>query len=287
MEDRRLYSPKMVREILEKHNFKLSKSLGQNFLVDGNIVRSIIEKGGITEKDFILEIGPGIGTLTEELSIKAKYVVGIELDEALLPILKETLRERKNVEIIHGDILKIDLEELFHKEFKGESIKIVANLPYYITTPIIGRLLEEELNIQGIIVMIQKEVARRIIAKPNSKDYGALSIFVQYYTDPEIILNVPRSVFLPKPKVDSSVIRLNLKNQKMEVENKEIFFKVVRSAFNQRRKTIQNSLSSKELNISKEKIKEILTLCNIDPQKRAENLTAEDFAKISSLFPPV
>ena len=287
MEDRRLYSPKMVRDILEKHNFKLSKSLGQNFLIDGNIVRSIVEKGGITEKDFILEIGPGIGTLTEELSIKAKYVVGIELDEALLPILKETLRERKNVEIIHGDILKIDLEELFHKEFKGESIKIVPNLPYYITTPIIGRLLEEELNIQGIIVMIQKEVARRMIAKPNSKDYGALSIFVQYYTDPEIILNVPRSVFLPKPKVDSSVIRLNLKNQKMKVENKEIFFKVVRSAFNQRRKTIQNSLSSKELNISKEKIKEILTLCNIDPQKRAENLTAEDFAKISSLFPPI
>ncbi len=265
MEDRRLYSPKMVRDILEKHNFKLSKSLGQNFLIDGNIVRSIVEKGGITEKDFILEIGPGIGTLTEELSIKAKYVVGIELDEGLLPILKETLRERKNVEIIHG----------------------VANLPYYITTPIIGRLLEEELNIQGIIVMIQKEVARRMIAKPNSKDYGALSIFVQYYTDPEIILNVPRSVFLPKPKVDSSVIRLNLKNQKMKVENKEIFFKVVRSAFNQRRKTIQNSLSSKELNISKEKIKEILTLCNIDPQKRAENLTAEDFAKISSLFPPI
>ncbi|MBW4828414.1 MAG: 16S rRNA (adenine(1518)-N(6)/adenine(1519)-N(6))-dimethyltransferase RsmA [Clostridiaceae bacterium] len=285
MDRKRLYSPSYVKEIIDKYNFRFSKSLGQNFLIDGNIVRKICEEGEVSKEDDILEIGPGIGTLTEELSYKANKVVAVELDKSLIPILDETLDGCNNVEIVPGDILKIDLPKLFHEKFESENIKIVANLPYYITTPIIGRLLEEELDIDSILVMVQSEVAERMKASPGTKDYGSLSVFVQYYTEPEIVLSVPKNAFMPRPNVDSAVIKLKIRKEKIELENRETFFKVVKAAFSQRRKTILNSLSS-GLKTDKATIRAILEKADIDPKLRAENLTIEDFSKISAILPP-
>lgn len=285
MDKKRLYSPSYVKEIIDKYNFRFSKSLGQNFLIDGNIVRKICEEGEVSKEDDILEIGPGIGTLTEELSYKANKVVAVELDKSLFPILDETLAGCNNVEIVPGDILKIDLPKLFSEKFESENIKIVANLPYYITTPIIGRLLEEELDIDSILVMVQSEVAERMKASPGTKDYGSLSVFVQYYTDPEIVLSVPKTAFMPRPNVDSAVIKLKIRKEKIELEDRETFFKVVKAAFSQRRKTILNSLSS-GLKTDKATIRAILEKVDIDPKLRAENLTIEDFSKISAILPP-
>lgn len=285
MDKKRLYSPSYVKEIIDKYNFRFSKGLGQNFLIDGNIVRKICEEGEISKEDDILEIGPGIGTLTEELSYKANKVVAVELDKSLFPILDETLAGCNNVEIVPGDILKIDLSKLFSEKFESENIKIVANLPYYITTPIIGRLLEEELDIDSILVMVQSEVAERMKASPGTKDYGSLSVFVQYYTDPEIVLSVPKTAFMPRPNVDSAVIKLKIRKEKIELKDREIFFKVVKAAFSQRRKTILNSLSS-GLKTDKATIRAILEKADIDPKLRAENLTIEDFSKISAILPP-
>lgn len=285
MDKKRLYSPSYVKEIIDKYNFRFSKGLGQNFLIDGNIVRKICEEGEISKEDDILEIGPGIGTLTEELSYKANKVVAVELDKSLFPILDETLAGCNNVEIVPGDILKIDLPKLFSEKFESENIKIVANLPYYITTPIIGRLLEEELDIDSILVMVQSEVAERMKASPGTKDYGSLSVFVQYYTDPEIVLSVPKTTFMPRPNVDSAVIKLKIRKEKIELKDREIFFKVVKAAFFQRRKTILNSLSS-GLKTDKATIRAILEKVDIDPKLRAENLTIEDFSKISAILPP-
>ena len=236
MDKKRLYSPSYVKEIIDKYNFRFSKGLGQNFLIDGNIVRKICEEGEVSKEDDILEIGPGIGTLTEELSYKANKVVAVELDKSLFPILDETLAGCNNVEIVPGDILKIDLPKLFSEKFESENIKIVANLPYYITTPIIGRLLEEELDIDSILVMVQSEVAERMKASPGTKDYGSLSVFVQYYTDPEIVLSVPKTAFIPRPNVDSAVIKLKIRKEKIELEDRDTFFKVVKAAFSQREK---------------------------------------------------
>ncbi|MSS43541.1 16S rRNA (adenine(1518)-N(6)/adenine(1519)-N(6))-dimethyltransferase RsmA [Anaerosalibacter bizertensis] len=285
MDKKRLYSPSYVKEIIDKYNFRFSKSLGQNFLIDGNIVRKICEEGEVSKEDDILEIGPGIGTLTEELSYKANKVVAVELDKSLFPILDETLAGCNNVEIVPGDILKIDLPKLFSEKFESENIKIVANLPYYITTPIIARLLEEELDIDSILVMVQSEVAERMKASPGTKDYGSLSVFVQYYTDPEIVLSVPKTAFMPRPNVDSAVIKLKIRKEKIELKDREIFFKVVKAAFSQRRKTILNSLSS-GLKTDKATIRAILEKVDIDPKLRAENLTIEDFSKISAILPP-
>lgn len=285
MDKKRLYSPSYVKEIIDKYNFRFSKSLGQNFLIDGNIVRKICEEGEVSKEDDILEIGPGIGTLTEELSYKANKVVAVELDKSLFPILDETLAGCNNVEIVPGDILKIDLPKLFSEKFESENIKIVANLPYYITTPIIGRLLEEELDIDSILVMVQSEVAERMKASPGTKDYGSLSVFVQYYTDPEIVLSVPKTAFMPRPNVDSAVIKLKIRKEKIELKDRETFFKVVKAAFSQRRKTILNSLSS-GLKTDKATIRAILEKADIDPKLRAENLTIEDFSKISAILPP-
>ena len=285
MDKKRLYSPSYVKEIIDKYNFRFSKGLGQNFLIDGNIVRKICEEGEVSKEDDILEIGPGIGTLTEELSYKANKVVAVELDKSLFPILDETLAGCNNVEIVPGDILKIDLSKLFSEKFESENIKIVANLPYYITTPIIGRLLEEELDIDSILVMVQSEVAERMKASPGTKDYGSLSVFVQYYTDPEIVLSVPKTAFIPRPNVDSAVIKLKIRKEKIELKDRETFFKVVKAAFSQRRKTILNSLSS-GLKTDKATIRAILEKADIDPKLRAENLTIEDFSKISAILPP-
>ncbi|MCR2044230.1 16S rRNA (adenine(1518)-N(6)/adenine(1519)-N(6))-dimethyltransferase RsmA [Anaerosalibacter massiliensis] len=285
MDKKKLYSPSYIREIMSKYNFKFSKSLGQNFLIDGNILRKICEEGQVSKKDDILEIGPGIGTLTEELSSRANKVVAVELDKALIPILDETLKDCYNVEIVSGDILKIDLPKLFKEKFKNENIKVVANLPYYITTPIIGKLLEDELDIDSILVMVQYEVAERMKASPGTKDYGSLSVFVQYYTEPEIIFSVPKTAFMPSPNVDSAVIELKIRKEKLELENRERFFKVVKAAFSQRRKTILNSLSS-GLKIEKDIIRDTLDKSGIDSKLRAENLTIEEFSKISAILPP-
>lgn len=286
MENKRLYSPSHVKEVLGRHGFKFSKSLGQNFLIDGNIVRKIVSESNITKDDYVLEIGPGMGTLTEELALNAKRVIGVELDKTLLPILDETLGKHDNVEIIYGDILDIDIESLIKEKFEGGPIKVVANLPYYVTTPIIGKLIEQNLNLESITVMVQKEVADRMASGPGSKVYGSLSVFVNFYCHPEIVVKVPKTVFMPQPKIDSSVIKLNLKKELPDID-KDKFFKVVKAGFSKRRKTILNALSSYGFNIEKEDIKLALESVNISPNERAEKLSLEEFIKISKALPPL
>ncbi|MBU5255481.1 16S rRNA (adenine(1518)-N(6)/adenine(1519)-N(6))-dimethyltransferase RsmA [Tissierella praeacuta] len=286
MEDKRLYSPKYIKEILERHGFKFSKSLGQNFLIDGNIVRKIVENGNITSEDYVIEIGPGMGTLTEELALKAKKVLAIEIDNTLIPILEETIGKYNNVEIIHGDILKIDLQKIIEERLDGGPVKVVANLPYYVTTPIIAKLIEDNLNLESIIVMVQKEVAERMAAGSGGKEYGSLSVFVNFYSKPEIVLKVPKTVFMPQPKIDSAVIKLTINKELPEVD-KEKFFKIVKAAFSKRRKTILNSLSTYGFNIEKGTIKEVLESLDISLDARAENLSVEDFIKISKTLPPL
>lgn len=282
----RLYSPKYVKEILSLYGFKFSKSLGQNFLIDGNIVRNIVKQGNITKEDYVLEIGPGIGTLTEQLAISAKKVVAVEIDRALLPILEHTLKDHDNVEVIYGDILKVDINKIINEKLNGGPVKVVANLPYYVTTPIIGELLENNLNLESIIVMVQKEVAERMEAGPGSKTYGSLSVFVNFYSNPKILMNVPKTVFMPQPKIDSSVIKLELKDELPDID-KEKFFKVVKAGFSKRRKTILNSLSSYGFDIDKDEVRKALEKANIDPINRAENLSLEDFIRISTVMPPL
>ncbi len=280
--NRDLYMPSKTKEIVSKYGFRFSKSLGQNFLIDGNIITKICEGAEITDRDGIIEVGPGIGTLTQQLSKYAKKVVAVELDTKLMPILEETLEGIDNVQVINKDILKVDIEKLIEDEFEGLDVKVVANLPYYITTPIIMRLLESRLNIKSISVMIQKEVAMRMTASPGGKDYGALSVAVQYYSNPKIIANVPSSVFIPKPNVDSAVIKLDIyKKPPVEVLDEKLMFRVVKSAFGQRRKTIVNALSGGYLDLDKETIKKVLEIAEIDPQKRGEVLSIEDFAHIA------
>lgn len=286
MENKRLYSPSYVKEVLSQHGFKFSKSLGQNFLIDGNIVRKIVSESNITKDDYVLEIGPGMGTLTEELGLRAKKVVAIELDDSLLPILDETLRHYDNIEIVHGDILKIDLPKLIEEKLNGGPVKVVANLPYYVTTPIIAKLIEEGLNLESITVMVQKEVADRMASKPGSKVYGSLSVFVNFYSDPKVIVKVPKTVFMPQPKIDSSVIKLTLKKELPDID-REKFFKVVKAAFSKRRKTIINCLSSYGFDIDKETIRQALESLNINPEERAENLSVEEFMNISKILPPL
>lgn len=285
MDNKRLYSPKRLKEVLGKHNFQFSKSLGQNFLIDGNIVRKIVESAEITKDDYVLEVGPGMGTLTEELGLQAKKVIAVELDNKLEPVLKDTLGAYNNIEIIFGDILKLDLKEIIKEKMDDKRIKIVANLPYYITTPIIAKFLEEGYNIDSINVMVQKEVAERITASPNNKSYGSLTIFAQFYSNPEIVLNIPKTVFIPQPKVDSAVIRLKIMDKYRDVD-KDIFFKIVKAAFSQRRKTIVNTLSS-SLGMEKEEVRKILEISQIETNKRAENLSIEEYIKLSTNFPPL
>ena len=286
MEDKRLYSPSRLKEVLERHGFKFSKALGQNFLIDGNIVRKIVSESNITKDDYVLEIGPGMGTLTEELALRAKKVIAVELDKNLLPILDETLGIYDNVEIIHGDILDIDIEKLIEEKCEGGPIKVVANLPYYVTTPIIGKLIESDLKLESITVMVQKEVADRMASGPGSKVYGSLSVFVNFYSHPEIVVKVPKTVFIPQPKIDSSVIKLNLKKELPDID-KDKLFKVVKAGFSKRRKTILNALSSYGFNIEKDDIRQVLESLDISPSERAENLSPEEFIKISKALPPL
>ena len=283
--NRDLYMPSKTKEIVSKYGFRFSKSLGQNFLVDGNIIKNICEGADITEADGVIEIGPGIGTLTQQISRYAKKVVAIELDKKLIPILEDTLDGIDNIKVINNDVLKVDLEKLIEEEFEGLNVKVVANLPYYITTPIIMKLLETKLPIESVSVMIQKEVAERMIAPPGKKDYGALSVAVQYHSKPEIITIVPKTVFIPQPNVDSAVIKLNInKTPPVEVKDEKLMFSVVKSAFGQRRKTILNALSGGYLELEKETIKQVLETAGIDPKKRGEVLSIEDFAHIANII---
>ncbi|UOE76329.1 16S rRNA (adenine(1518)-N(6)/adenine(1519)-N(6))-dimethyltransferase RsmA [Parageobacillus thermoglucosidasius] len=279
-------TPGRTREILEKYGFSFKKSLGQNFLIDTNILRKIVDVAGLSRETGAIEIGPGIGALTEQLARRAKKVVAFEIDQRLLPILEDTLSPYENVRIIHQDVLKADIRRVIAEEFTDAAdIMVVANLPYYVTTPIIMKLLTDNLPIRGIVVMLQKEVADRISAQPGTKDYGSLSIAIQYYTEAEKIMTVPRTVFIPQPNVDSAVIRLIKRKQPpVDVDDESFFFQVVRASFAQRRKTILNNLISNLPNgkARKEKIERILTENGIDPRRRGETLAMEEFAALSN-----
>jgi 16S rRNA (adenine1518-N6/adenine1519-N6)-dimethyltransferase len=283
-------TPVRTKTILEKYGFSFKKSLGQNFLIDPNILNRIVDHAKITEETATIEIGPGIGALTEHLARRSKRVVAYEIDQRLLPILNETLAPYPNVEIIHQDVLKADVKDMMAEKFSGiEDIMVVANLPYYVTTPIIMKLLEEKLPIRGIVCMLQKEVADRISASPGTKDYGSLSIAIQYYTKAEVVMTVPKTVFVPQPNVDSAVIRLTvLEKPPVEMIDEDFFFRVIKVSFAQRRKTILNNLTS-QLPDGKEKKESILIAlqeAEIDPKRRGETLSLEEFAKLSDcLFP--
>lgn len=280
MEERKLYSPKVMKEILDKYGFKFSKSLGQNFLIDGNIINKIVDTANIDENTGVIEIGPGFGVLTQGLCQRAKKVIAIEIDKSLIDVHKETL-DYDNLKIIYDDFMRIDVNKLIEDEFSGMDVKVVANLPYYITTPIIMKILEEKYKISQIVVMVQKEVAERLNSKPGSKDYSAVTLGVQYRANTDIAIIVPNTVFMPRPKVDSAVISINILDKpRVDVKDEKLFLIVIKAAFGQRRKTILNSLSS-NLHMDKEKIKEALDKSDIDAGIRAEMLTLDDFARIS------
>lgn len=281
-----LASPKVIKEILEESGFKFSKSLGQNFLIDESVLDKMISGSGIDENTNVIEIGPGFGTLTQRLCMNAKKVVAIEIDKSAVPILEKNLEEFDNLKIINDDVLKCDLEKIIADEFGGENIKIVANLPYYITTPIIMHILESKIKTDSLCIMIQKEVAQRIAAKPSCKDYGALTVAVNYYSEPRLICHVPPSSFIPMPKVSSSVISLDIRDAApVSLKNEKGYFKVVKAAFGQRRKTLLNALSnSGAIPLSKEEILNVLKECGIDEKRRGETLSLQDFANISNLI---
>ncbi|KEI06806.1 16S rRNA (adenine(1518)-N(6)/adenine(1519)-N(6))-dimethyltransferase RsmA [Clostridium botulinum] len=267
-----------TKEIVQKYNFKFTKSLGQNFLTDQTVLDDIVNGSEVCEEDFIIEIGPGVGTLTKELLKKAKKVCAVELDSNLIPILQEELKDFDNFELVHKDALKINFKELIGDE---KSVKVVANLPYYVTTPIIARLLKEGYKFKSLTIMIQKEVAERIASKPNCKEYGALSVLVQYYCDTRIIRKVPPTCFIPQPKVDSIIIRLDRLNElRVKVKDEELFFKIVRQSFNMRRKTLRNAIKSLGF-VSSDNIEKVFNDADIDPRRRGETLTLEEFGKLA------
>ena len=278
----RLSSHRATKEVVNKHNFKFSKSLGQNFLIDDNVIDRILEGARLSETDRIIEVGPGIGTLTREMGKVAENVVAIEIDKTLIPILKETLADLDNVEVVNEDILKVDVQGLINEKLNGGPVKLVANLPYYITTPIVMKFLEEDIPVTDIVVMVQKEVADRMNAKPSTKDYGALSVAVQFYCDTEIVAKAPRHMFVPQPNVDSIVIGLHVRDEKKYVvDNEDIFFKTVKASFGQRRKTLLNSLGGLGF-LSKDQIREALQAANIDEKRRGETLSIDEFANLSN-----
>lgn len=267
----------LTKDIVEKYGFRFSKSLGQNFLIDNSVLMDIVNSANVTEEDTVIEIGPGVGTLTRELLKKAKKVYAIELDSDLIPILTEELKEFDNFELIHKDALKVNFNEIIGEE---KNVKLVANLPYYVTTPIISRLLNGGYNFHSLTIMIQKEVGERIAAEPDTKEYGSLSILVQYYCDIEVIRKVSPGSFVPRPKVDSIVLRLDkLKNPRVDVKDKDLFFKIVRNSFNMRRKTLWNALKS--LKLPKETMETAFSNAEIDPKRRGETLSLAEFGRLS------
>ena len=278
--------PQNTIAVLQKYHFNFQKKFGQNFLIDTHVLEKIIEAAGVTKDDFVLEIGPGIGTMTQYLCEHAGAVAAVEIDRNLIPILKDTLSAYDNVEIINEDILKVDIGRLAQEKNDGRPIKVVANLPYYITTPIIIGLFESHVPIDSITVMVQKEVADRMQVGPGTKDYGALSLAVQYYAAPEIVANVPPNCFMPRPKVGSAVIRLTRhKEPPVQVEDEKLMFRIIRASFNQRRKTLANGLkNSGELTLSKEVIEESITELGLPVTIRGEALSLAQFAELSNII---
>ena len=281
-----LGNPKYTIEVLQKYGFVFQKRFGQNFLIDTHVLDRIIGASEITKDDFVLEIGPGIGTMTQYLAEAAREVTAVEIDDALIPILQDTLKEWDNVSVIHGDILKTDIKEIADEKNQGKPIKVVANLPYYITTPIIMGLFESHVPVESITVMVQKEVADRMQTGPGSKDYGALSLAVQYYANPEIVANVPPNCFMPRPKVGSAVIKLTRhKEMPVEVQDEKLMFRLIRASFNQRRKTLSNSLkNSQELDYTKEQVEQCIQAAGLPGNIRGEALDLGKFAELANAF---
>ncbi|WP_413304817.1 16S rRNA (adenine(1518)-N(6)/adenine(1519)-N(6))-dimethyltransferase RsmA [Bacillus sp. 1P10SD] len=283
-------TPVRTRAILEKYGFSFKKSLGQNFLIDTNILKKIVSFADLSENSGAIEIGPGIGALTEQLARSSEKVVAFEIDQRLLPILNDTLSPYSNVKVIHKDVLEADVQSVMLEEFQGiEDVMVVANLPYYVTTPIIMKLLEEHLPIRGIVCMLQKEVADRISAKPGTKEYGSLSIAIQYYTEAETVMIVPKTVFVPQPNVDSAVIRLTKRSQPaVIVKDEGFFFQVTKASFAQRRKTILNNLTSQLPGgkLKKEEILAALSASGVEPTRRGETLSLEEFGMLSDQLYP-
>jgi len=278
-----LGDPKETIAVLNKYGFTFQKKFGQNFLIDTHVLDKIIAAAEITPDDFVVEIGPGIGTMTQYLACAAREVCAVEIDRTLIPILEDTLSGYDNVTVINEDILKVDLARLAEEKNQGRPVKIVANLPYYITTPIIMGLFENHVPVSSITVMVQKEVAMRMQTGPGSKDYGALSLAVQYYAEPYLVANVPPNCFMPRPKVGSAVIRLTLHEEPpVKVREEQLMFRLIRASFNQRRKSLLNGLRGDgQLDFSKEKIEEAIAACGFPPAVRGEKLTLEDFARLS------
>jgi len=277
----KLYSPAVIAALKDKHNFKISKNLGQNFLTDQNIIDKIIDGAQIGEKDLVIEIGPGMGVLTAAAASRAARVIAIEIDQHLIPILSETLKEYNNIEIIHGDILKQNLNEII-KQTGMDHVKIIGNLPYYITTPVIMKILEEKTQAQSITIMMQKEVAQRLNASPGTKAYGAITVAINYYCTVHHIADVHRSVFFPKPNVDSQVLRLDIrKSTPVDLIDEKVFFACIKAGFGQRRKTLLNALTGVN-GLGKERIHDALQKASLDPARRAETLDLNEFAMLAN-----
>ena len=281
-----LGNPQETIAVLNKYQFTFQKKFGQNFLIDTHVLEKIISAAGITEEDFVLEIGPGIGTMTKYLASAAREVCAVEIDKSLIPILEDTLKDYDNVTVINQDILKVDIAELAREKNQGKPIKVVANLPYYITTPIIMGLFESHVPVESITVMVQKEVADRMQVGPGTKDYGALSLAVQYYAEPYIVANVPPNCFMPRPKVGSAVIRLTRhKEPPVRVKDEKLLFGIIRASFNQRRKTLANGLKNYEgLPFTKEEIEEAISQCGFSPSVRGEALSLKEFAMLADVL---
>jgi 16S rRNA (adenine1518-N6/adenine1519-N6)-dimethyltransferase len=280
-------TPKRTKDIIGKHGFAFKKSLGQNFLIDMNILSKIVDAADLDETMGALEIGPGIGALTERLAQTAKQVTAVEIDPRLIPILQDVLAPYPNVQVVHGDVLKVDLQEIFKQNFTDvHKVSVVANLPYYVTTPILMKLLEERLPLQNIVVMIQKEVADRMAARPGGKEYGSLSVAVQYYCEPELVCTVPHTVFIPQPNVESAVIKLKVREvPPVQVADEAHFFQVVQASFAQRRKTIANNLKARYFNEGgREALEAVLSEAGIEPSRRGETLSIEEFARLSDVL---
>ena len=276
---KKLYSPKIVKEITDLYSFRFSKSLGQNFLVDKNFVDKIVDAADVSGEN-VIEIGPGIGTITYEMAKVAKKVVAIEIDDSLIPIIEENMAEFDNFDLIHEDILKADLEKIVVEEFAGESFKVVSNLPYYITTPIIEKLVTSNLPCTDMTIMVQKEVADRMLATEKDKEYSSLSVFVRYYSDAKKVTNVPKSVFMPQPKIDSTVLKLELRKYTDDVDEAKLF-SLIHAGFNKRRKTILNSLSDA---VEKDKLRLAFEKLGIKDNLRAENLSLDDFINLAKII---
>lgn len=277
--------PSNTIEILKKYNFSFQKKFGQNFLIDTHVLEKIIEESEITEEDCVLEIGPGIGTMTQYLAESAKKVVAVEIDKALIPILKDTLSDYDNVAVINDDILKVDIAGICKEYNNGKPIKVVANLPYYITTPIIMGLFESHVPLKSITIMVQKEVADRMQEGPGSKEYGALSLAVQYFAHPQIVANVPPNCFMPRPNVGSAVIKLTrYEKPPVEVDDEKYMFALIRASFNQRRKTLANGLSGGGLGLTREMVTDALREMELSETVRGEALSLEHFAKLSNIL---